>query len=219
MWELRSLDTAAGEANLSEPDFKNTVVLMRAQSACPESINAELAASDDLRYRKTNPAKRAPNRNLMLQVGVGALVGVASFVALGTVAAVWENPFFIRMTPVQGFEIPLLAAMSILFGLYVVVRRPVCGNKFTGLGGIVGFVGIACPICNKILLLVFGGELLMLYLEPSRLWFSIAGVAMVGGAVVRELWKRRRNDDGAKTLRARSIAVSASAMSELAREP
>ncbi len=143
--------------------------------------------------------KRAGSRDLLLRVAGGLLVGMASFVVLGSVAAIWENPFFVRMTPVQGFEIALLGAMSALFGVYVIVRRPTCGYKFSGLAGVVGFIGIACPICNKILLVVFGAEALMLYLEPSRLWFSLAGVAMAGGAVARELWKRRERPHGTMT--------------------
>ncbi len=35
----------------------------------------------------------------------GVLVGLALFAALGTVTAVWPNPFFIRMTPVGPWEL------------------------------------------------------------------------------------------------------------------
>ncbi len=42
---------------------------------------------------------------------------VATFLGLGTVAALWENPIFIRMTPAGEFEIVLLGALSILLGV------------------------------------------------------------------------------------------------------
>jgi hypothetical protein len=38
----------------------------------------------------------------------GTATAAAMFVLLGTVAALWNNPFFMRMTPAGGFEIGLL---------------------------------------------------------------------------------------------------------------
>lgn len=102
----------------------------------------------------------------------GVAVGVAAFVALGTVAALWENPLFIRMTPAGGWEIGLLALLSVLGGLYVVIRRPFCSDKTVGAGGVITFLGVACPVCNKILLLAFGGELLLTYFEPVRIYVA-----------------------------------------------
>ncbi len=123
------------------------------------------------------------------QAGTGLGVAVAAFVLLGTVAAVWENPFFIRMTPAGGWEIFLLAALALLTGLYVAIRRPFCSNKTIGTGGVIGFVGIACPVCNQILLLVFGSELLLTYFEPIRIYVAAFGVVIAAAAVVYE-WRQ-----------------------------
>ncbi len=116
----------------------------------------------------------------------GLAVAAASFVGLGTVAALWENPLFIRMTPTGDFEIVLLAALSILLGVYAAIRRPFCSIKAAGTGGILGFLGVACPICNKILLLLFGGELLLTYYEPARIYLAAAGVLVAAVVVARE---------------------------------
>jgi hypothetical protein len=102
-------------------------------------------------------------------------VALASFVALGTVAALWDNPFFVRMTPVSGFETGLLGMMSVLVGAYTAIRRPLCSVRGVSAGGVLGFIGIACPVCNKILLLLFGGELLLTYFEPVRVYVAAAG--------------------------------------------
>ena len=118
----------------------------------------------------------------------GAAVAVAAFGALGTVAALWENPLFIRMTPAGGWEIGLLAILSILYGLYVVIRRPFCSNKTVGAGGVIGFLGVACPVCNKILLLAFGSELLLTYFEPVRIYVAAFGVLVAAWAVMNE-WR------------------------------
>ena len=126
----------------------------------------------------------------------GLGVGVVSFAGLGTVSALWENPLFIRMTPAGDFEIAALGALSILLGVYVAIRRPFCSAKTAGTGGVLGFLGIACPICNKVLLLLFGGELLMTYYEPVRIYLAFAGVFLAAAAVAREwtLIKRQVED-------------------------
>ena len=120
------------------------------------------------------------------RIGWGVGVAVVSFVLLGTVAALWDNPLFIRMTPAGGWEITMLAAMSVLSGAYVAIRRPFCSLKGAGAGGILGFLGVACPVCNKILLLIFGGELLMTYFEPVRIYVAALGALLIGWLMVRE---------------------------------
>lgn len=109
-----------------------------------------------------------------------------SFAAIGTVTALWPNPLFARMTPVQGFEIWLLLVQSVLIGLYVAVRRPHCPVRKAGLGSIVAFLGIACPTCNKILLLLFGSGLLLEYFEPVRIYVAAAGVILTALALAAE---------------------------------
>jgi len=119
------------------------------------------------------------DRPILLGLGVAAL----SFLGLGTIAALWQNPLFVRMTPAGGWEIGLLAVLSVLIGAYVAVRSPVCATKSATTGGVLGFLGIACPVCNKILLLLFGGELLMAYYEPMRLYIALLGIIVTAAAI------------------------------------
>lgn len=121
-------------------------------------------------------------------------MAAASFAGLGTVAALWENPLFIRMTPVGNFEILLLGALSVLLGVYVAVRRPACSVGTAGTGGVLGFLGIACPVCNKLLMMIFGGELLLSYYEPVRVYIAAAGVLVAAVAVWVELARRNETD-------------------------
>ncbi len=112
----------------------------------------------------------------------GVTVATAMFAGLGTVAALWENPLFMRMTPTGDFEITVLLLQSALAGLYVCLPSQ-CGGRTAGAGGVIGFLGIACPVCNKILMLLFGSTLLLEYYEPVRLYLALGGAALLAVAI------------------------------------
>ncbi len=147
-----------------------------------------------------------PNLSLS-RILKGLATALGSFVALGTVAALWENPLFVRMTPTGNWEIALLAMLSLLLGVYVVIRRPFCSIKTAGAGSVLGFIGVACPVCNKILLLLFGGDLLLTYFEPVRVYVAAAGVLLATWAVARE-WAVTRREPTEKRLSSPSAAFS-----------
>jgi hypothetical protein len=131
------------------------------------------------------------------RIAAGIAVAVAGFALLGTVAALWDNPVFVRMTPAGGWEIAMLAAMSLVAGVYVAIRRPFCSVKGASAGGILAFLGVACPVCNKILLLIFGGELLMAYFEPVRIYVAAAGALLIAWITLREYLLIRRGAEPA----------------------
>lgn len=133
-----------------------------------------------------------------------AAAALLSFALVGTITALWPNPLFARSTPAQGFEIWLLLAQSGLLGLYVAVRRPHCPVRKAGWGSVVVFLGIACPTCNKILLLLFGSGLLLEYFEPVRLYVAAAGVLLTAIALAVEF---------------RAARIAAPRSSRLARDP
>ncbi len=56
-----------------------------------------------------------PNLSLS-QILKGLAVALGSFVVLGTVAALWDNPLFVRMTPAGDLEVVLLGLLSVLLG-------------------------------------------------------------------------------------------------------
>ncbi len=120
----------------------------------------------------------------------GVIVSAVMFGVLGTVSAIWENQFFIRMTPAGNAEIWILLVLSALIGVFVAVRRPGCSGKRAAAGGVLGFLGIACPVCNQILLLVFGGDLLLTYFEPIRIYVATIGVGLAGWAVFLEIQRK-----------------------------
>lgn len=124
----------------------------------------------------------------MVQAAAAAL---ATFLAVGTLTALWPNPLFGRSAPAQGFEIAALAVQSSLIGLYVLVRRPRCSAKPVGAGALLGFFGVACPTCNKVLILLFSTEALLAHVEPYRLHAAVAGALVTAAAVAWE-WRQGR---------------------------
>ena len=139
----------------------------------------------------------------------GLAVALGSFVALGTVAALWQNPLFVRMTPAGEIEVVLLGLLALLLGTYVAIRRPFCSVKTVGVGGVLGFIGVACPVCNQVLLLLFGADLLLTYFEPVRIYVAGAGVVVVAAAVAREWLLVKRPPAPVAVLAARESDESA----------
>lgn len=115
------------------------------------------------------------------------IISVLSFLILGAVTAVYENSFFQRMTALYWFDYVLLILESLLIGVFLGVNAPDCAIKKAGVGGILGFLGFACPICNKLLLLLFGSGLLLTYFEPIRPLVGALGIILLGLAVYKKL--------------------------------
>lgn len=122
----------------------------------------------------------------------GTAVGLAVFAALGTVTAVWANPLFVRMTPVGPWEFGATVLTALFAGVTVALWVPRCRLRTSGTGGVASFLGIACPTCNKILMLIFGGPALMAWFDPVRPWLAAAGVIVMGIAALRT-WRAFRD--------------------------
>ena len=122
----------------------------------------------------------------------GTLTGLALFAVLGTVTAVWANPFFVRMTPVGPWELGATTLTAILSGVIVGLWVPQCRLRTSGAGGVASFLGIACPTCNKVLMLIFGGPALLAWFDPVRPWLALAGVITMSIAAVRA-WRAFRD--------------------------
>lgn len=146
-----------------------------------------MALTDQQPWEQVSRALRSLSAREVLCVG---LLTAAGFAFVGTLTALWQNPFFGRMTAVAGYEYALLGGQALLGGLYLAVRTPVCAAKAAGSGGVLGFLGVACPVCNKVLLAIFGSGVLLSYFEPIRLYVGLLGVAALAWAVWQKLTVR-----------------------------
>ena len=55
------------------------------------------------------------------------------------------------------------------------------------MGSVFAFLGVACPVCNQILMMIFGAELLLVYFEPVRVYVAALGVVITAFF----LWQNR----------------------------
>ena len=65
-----------------------------------------------------------------------------------------------------------------MVGLFFGIRTPNCATKKAGIGGVLGFFGFSCLVCNKILLLLFGSSFLLSYFEPVRHYVGALGILL-----------------------------------------
>ena len=118
---------------------------------------------------------------------ISLIIATIVFVMMGTLTALWNNPYFIRMTPVTGWDYVILSLESMLIGLFIGIRRPRCATKKAGIGGVFGFLGFGCSICNKLLLLLFGSSFLLTYFEPIRYYVGATGILIFSFALYQKM--------------------------------
>jgi len=122
-------------------------------------------------------------------VGFASLYSILFFVLFGTVTILIPNKFFARMTPVTALDYVFLIFTSLLLGTYVSFHQyqKKYGSKKCGIaatsGGVFGFLGFGCAVCNKILVLLLGFAGVLMYIEPYRPQIGLVGVGLLGYAV------------------------------------
>ena len=130
---------------------------------------------------------------------LAATVGAAgAFLALGVPSVIIDNLYFIRMIPVrtQDYVIWLIANILLSLVLDTFAIPSVKGNSGKVFGsGILSFLAVGCPICNKLVVLFLGIYGALAFFEPLQLYLGIASVAML-------IWTH--------LLRARSLCADAS---------
>lgn len=118
-------------------------------------------------------------------MAAGVAGGAATALVIGLPTAVIPNRFFTRMTPVRPQDYLFLAVTALLAGAivatYVVPLRPGFTlaseeGKVTG-GGLLSFLAIGCPICNKLVVLALGVSGALRFFEPVQ---PVLGMASIG---------------------------------------
>lgn len=113
---------------------------------------------------------------------VAALATITVGLVTGIPMVMIDNPWFLRMTPVRPQDYIVWVASAILIGLiagtYAVVPWA-NGVKSTVAGGLLSYLAIGCPICNKVVVLLLGVGGALTFVGPAQLFLGIASVLLL----------------------------------------
>lgn len=161
----------------------------------------------------------------------GLLVALGTLLLIGIPSDIIANPLFGREVPVRWWEYPVLGATALLTGLWFGIGRPVespaaCevpaeqsakGGRLMSVGVFAAWFAVACPVCNKLVLLVLGTSGAMGLWAPAQPYLAAVSLLALAGAVV---WKWRTKIDGcAPQLTAPSTATNTDRSSALTPMP
>lgn len=157
----------------------------------------------------TTPALSAPTRpSAVLAPGRAALAALATFLVVGLPTDILPNPLFGREIPVRWWEYPVLAATVLLTAAWFGIRsaRETGTAARAGGGGadrpglvtagvMTAWFAVACPVCNKIVLLLLGTTGALGVWAPLQPWLAAVSLLLLAGAVVYR-WRARPCMDG-----------------------
>lgn len=101
------------------------------------------------------------------------------------------NPFYRRMTPILWWNYPVWAATAVLAGLVTAtyVRRqpgrPVAGAAASG--GLLSFLAVGCPVCNKVVVWLIGISGALSFFAPIQPYLGVAGLALLAVSLIVRL--------------------------------
>lgn len=142
--------------------------------------------------------------------GVATVAGVVTFLVIGIPTDIVPNPVFGRAVPVRPWEPWVLLATSVLTGLWFGLQRARAatpGEEDSSVPTLsaagLALFAVACPVCNKIVLLALGTSGALGVFEPLQPW--LAGISLVAllGSVLYAARRRPCADGTCRTTPAR----------------
>ena len=143
---------------------------------------------------------RAPSAGTVLRAWparrwLWATLGAAStVVVVGLPTVLIPNSVFVRAVPVIWWAWPVLIITAVLAGLLgaTYIRAPGTpgakpSSRVGMLGGVLSYLAVGCPVCNKIALLALGYSGALRWFAPAQPWLAAAGVGLLAYAFHRRL--------------------------------
>ena len=120
-----------------------------------------------------------------------AVVAVAVALVTGTPTDLVPTSLYTRMTPIPWWSWPIWVATAALAGLLAAsfVRDRGAGVHAASPlgGGVLSFLAVGCPICNKLVVAALGVSGALTYFAPLQPLLGVAGVALLGYTLRRRL--------------------------------
>lgn len=117
---------------------------------------------------------------------VVALATAVSLVVIGVPTRIIDNPFFVRMTPVRMQDYVFWAISAPLTGLIAgtfVAGRGVRQEGRVLSGGVLSYLAVGCPVCNKLVVLLIGTSGALTFFAPAQLFIGITSVALLASTL------------------------------------
>ncbi|WP_175557359.1 hypothetical protein [Raineyella antarctica] len=121
-----------------------------------------------------------------------ALAAVGTVLVVGLPTVLIPNSIFGRAVPVTWWAWPVLVVTALLAGLvsatYVRSTSTTDKGSTSGLaGGVLSYLAVGCPVCNKIALLAFGYSGALQWFAPAQPVLAVLGIALLAYALHRRL--------------------------------
>ena len=123
---------------------------------------------------------------------MAAIGAVATALVVGLPTDVIPNPVFGRPVPVTWWSYPVLAITAVLGGVLLAtyVREPGSADdgldaqeqrtaRTGGLGGLVSFFAVGCPVCNKLVVIALGTVGARRWFEPFQPYLAAISVVLL----------------------------------------
>lgn len=114
------------------------------------------------------------------------ITAVLTFLVIGIPTDVVPNPFFGREIEVTPWALTVLVLTSLLSGALLATYIQAAPNKddqasvrFGGVGAVLTYFAIGCPVCNKIALIALGYTGAIQYFAPIQPYLGVLSIALL----------------------------------------
>lgn len=129
------------------------------------------------------PAKRRSSLHVWRAVGVGLVTAII----VGVPTDVIDTPYFIRMTPVRWWEVPVVVLTVVLAALWAGLQARPRARRHDAVGVtsvVVTALAVGCPVCNKIAVALLGVSGALTVWSPIQPVLALGSLAVLGAAVL-----------------------------------
>ncbi len=132
-------------------------------------------------------------------IGAGLAVAVLFFVVVGLVTGALDTPVLERQTPLLAIDYPIWVVNAVLLGVlsglsvYARSRRVTQTGTAIFSGGFLAAFAVSCPLCNGLLVGLFGTAGVLNVIEPARPFINVATMLILTALLIRR-WRTFRAD-------------------------
>ena len=126
--------------------------------------------------------------------GLSVLYTFGAALLIGIPTVLIPTIFFKRMTPtnsqdyvIWGISVILIGAVMALATLYPMANSSISsdgGGKRAVVATLLSFFSVGCPICNKLVVFLFGLSGAMTFFNPIRPFLGVASIILLGGTLL-----------------------------------